>query len=271
MTTESLTEYAFSRFVRIYPLYLLAVAAYWDFGYMTQQNAELCAVFGASWAHLWTIPVEVSFYFFLPPIVLALGFLRSVSTAAMFAAVAGLFVIQQFAFPYWHTPDNSLNVMWYLPAFVFGSVAAMVREVEAPRWFRDWTVWAILLGVVISTPLALNLMFGIEPSRYLMDKHAYFGAAYALLLFCVVGKSTWWSWLFDSAVLRKIGEISYPTYLFHQLVMYPSMFIFAKHQVFGAFAAIAGSIALGWAVHIAVERPLMSWKKSRDLRLIAQS
>ena len=215
-----------------------------------------------AWNHLWTIPVEMSFYVLLPAIAWPLAALnRRLGAGAVLLAASVLLLVQLLSFPFYATPDNSLNVGWYVPAFLFGCVAAVLKDAWQVRpGFRDALVLAILAGVAVSTPIAREALFGFEPTADLMNKHAFFGLAFAVLIWCVVDKASNWSAFFGARVMAYVGNISYPTYLLHWLVIV-GLKDHLPQSWFTVLFFVAGSLALGAVAHMFIERPLMSWLK----------
>lgn len=74
--------------------------------------------------------------------------------------------------------------------------------------------------------------------------------------------------LLSSKPLQKMGAISYCLYLVHWPVLILTTTALNKPQAgwFDGTLIIAGSIALAWLLHKAVEKPLRAWEKKPSLR-----
>jgi peptidoglycan/LPS O-acetylase OafA/YrhL len=120
---RSKSAYIISRFTRIIPLYLIACFAYHVVGVFIIPSGELEKVafilYGP--AHLWTIPVEFYFYFFL----LALWIIIKKPSNRDYAFIA-LSVLSLAALTFISKTDNSVNFLWFLPSFLVGYLLARV-------------------------------------------------------------------------------------------------------------------------------------------------
>lgn len=67
---RTLVDYGLGRFLRIYPLFALTVLGYYllwpSAGIATQADLVQALTLQKGYIHLWTVPVEFKFYFFLP-------------------------------------------------------------------------------------------------------------------------------------------------------------------------------------------------------------
>jgi peptidoglycan/LPS O-acetylase OafA/YrhL len=270
---ETIFDYALNRVLRIYPLFFLALLAHAYIHLWVPETAPSfweVATFRGHLMHLWTIPVEMMFYVALPlmlPILVLIQ--RRLGDIALLIAIFALVGIQQLFFPYWRTPtDDSINLLWYLPAFLFGIAAALLRQRAAPRWIRAALVITILIGLVISIPGTREMMTGhrvIPPD--LPDKHLFFGIAFALLIWSVVGKNdTATASLFENAVLRWAGRVSYPTYLFNLVVIVLLERQWSHPPLWAALIYFAATFIVGWIITIP-EEPARRWLRLRIDRL----
>jgi len=195
----ALVDYGLSRFLRIYPLLLVAVAAHFIVGLAIATPKEFfqTAALVAGPVHFWTIPVEVTFYAVLPLLAWALLRIQDrFGDATALGSIAATIAAHQVFWPYWQTPENSIQLIWYLPTFLLGTAAAMMRHRTLDvRSAQPAIAIAIVALIVLSAPLTLNALFDIPPSRYLMDKHLFFGVGYAVLIWCVVN---------DRGIVRRL-------------------------------------------------------------------
>lgn len=259
-TRRSLFDYAIGRMLRILPAYAIAVLLYWRFGTAGIESwGDVLAALTLrrGYAHLWTVPVEFAFYGLLPLFAWALSVIhRRVSQGWMLVACTALILVQQALLPYWRTPPNSIDVFWYLPCFLCGSVAAFLLEDR--RWqpnahSADIVGGACLLLVVVSVPWMQRLLWG----RVLIpidDKFVYFGLLWALFVFTQARSTGILARALGSLALTTVGRASYSIYLMHWLIVLTIL----RHwpdNVSACVAAIALSIAAGQLGWWLVERP----------------
>jgi len=133
---ESIIGYALGRFLRIIPLFVIAILVHKTFdsiGLVTWTDVIAALTFQKGYAHLWTVPVEFKFYIWLP--IFAVGFIaarnRSFSAACMLLLV--LIGGEQLLWPYWQTPINSLGTGWYASSFTIGCFLAVILNDVRPR------------------------------------------------------------------------------------------------------------------------------------------
>ena len=220
-TASTIADYFAARILRILPIYVFGVLFYYYFdgvGIDTMGDVVKALTFQAGYQHLWTIPVEFLTYFAIPPLVYVLT-----KAAKRFGVVvAGLltaFVLatHQAFFPYWDTPENSVEPVWYFPVFLLAVSAAVL----APKICTgNRTGAANLIAAASATSVAAIIagfwaLLDAVPPKYLMDKFIYFGIAWTLLVVAVHQGARWWAALFERAALRWVGAASYSVYIIH--------------------------------------------------------
>ena len=253
--------YVIGRFMRIVPLYLIACFAYHVTGVfmISADDVKKIALVMYGPAHLWTIPVEFYFYFFL----LALWTLLKKPTHRDYAFIAASF-ISLAALVSTSKADNSLNFLWFLPSFLIGYLLARVWP-----YLRKPTSAAALFGVALIAITLIFLspgirfeVFGITPSPYLMNWYFPISILWAIFIY-LVGKST--RGIIHSAIasapLALCGRISYSGYLFHWLAI-EKVRQFDFLPVVSVFISIIVSLMVAYASYRLIERPLLSWRTS---------
>lgn len=273
---RAIVAYAWSRSLRIVPLYLLAVCVYYIFGSAGIDSAsdlKKALLMQAGYAHLWTVPVEFKFYAALPVLAyLALALQRNLGAGAALAALLLLIGVSQSLFPFaltpvfGATPESVIELRWYLGCFITGIAAAIAwlqRPVFTPM-FQSSAVAVILVALVAASPLVRQLLLGMEPMDDLKDKHLFLGAAWAVFVILVCSPSSLrLAACFDARVLTSMGRWSYPIYLFHWLVIVKSAELFPSNALAMVLAAVT-SIALGAIVQRGIDTPLrkrLQWPK----------
>lgn len=124
----SLCDYALGRCLRILPLFVLACLLYFWVGHGIRDAGQLWAAitFRQGYIHLWTIPAEFKFYLILPPLAWAgLALQRRFGDLTLLLASIAVLALQQALWPYWLTPESTIETRWYLPSFLFGIIAAL--------------------------------------------------------------------------------------------------------------------------------------------------
>lgn len=261
MGAASLIDYALGRSLRILPLYVLACLIYYWAGIGISTNAELHAAvtFQEGFIHLWTVPVEFKFYLLLPPLGWGSVWLqRHHGNFALLSASLVLLVLQQWLWPYWLTPGNSPHTRWYLPAFIFGILAALLlphaRQLPRARLATPAALMTLLV-LLLALPGSRLWLFGTPLAVDLADKHLFLGLLWAIFLALLVDGDGLAGRLLRNRVLSSLGAISYSTYLFHWLIFSE----LASHWP-GSLPALVLALLLamfaGTAGFHLVERPL---------------
>ena len=256
---RSKLAYTVSRVIRIVPLYLIACFVYHAAGVfiIPFDQWERVAVVLYGPGHLWTIPVEFYFYFFL----LALwSTLRKPSHRDCAFITASVFSLAALALL--DKANNSLNFFWFLPSFLVGYLLARV-------WpnLRKPTATEVVAGValvvctlVLLSPGVRFKVFGIAPSPYLMNWYLPISIVWAIFIY-LVGKST--SGLIHKAIasapLAFCGRVSYSGYLFHWLII-EKVKLLGFVPLAAVFVSIIMSLLLAYASYKLIERPLLSWR-----------
>jgi len=235
-------EFAWRRFIKIVPSYVLSIAVAYAVGYaQAQPNASAIPdlvthlLFIHTWfplrygsidGVLWTLAVEVEFYLFFP--LIWWSFRRQPwVTAAVMIALAW----------WWRTAlheccYNTVFVQWeenlpgYLDIFAFGMIAAYVfaRFGDAAR--RTWLRYAGPIVAVAGVALLVFLLQSLYDYRFSdqwagvwqINNRPLLGGAFAVIALGWLVSPRWWQILLDNLLLRFLATISYNLYLYHQLV-----------------------------------------------------
>lgn len=263
---HSLLDYALGRSLRILPLYALACLLYYWAGNGIQDSEQLLAAltFQQGFIHLWTIPVEFKFYLLLPPLVwAALALQRRAGNPALALAALLALAAQQTLWPYWQTPENSPDTRWYLPAFLFGTLAALwlpqVRRLPRRHLATPCALLTLLI-LLLALPGSRAWLFGTPLSADLMDKHLYLGLLWALFVALLVDGHGLAGRLLCSRPLAALGAISYSAYLFHWLIL-SALAARWQGSPLAALAAMLLSVLAGMAGYWLAERPLEGWRR----------
>src|SRR5688572_16524466 len=110
-------------------------------------------------------------------------------------------------------------------------------------------------------PLTLHTLFGVNPTRYLMDKHVFFGLAYAALIWCVVERGTLVTAVMSNRVIVLLGLVSYSTYLFHWLIMH-GLLALVPRAAMTPVLLVSASFLFGAIAYLAAEKPLAGLRRA---------
>ncbi len=228
-------NYGVRRVLRIWPLYLFILLLSWA---LTRAGVDLWHYqldTAALWAHLtlregqsvlWSIPVEFTFYLWLPLIVAVLLLLRPLPGGRWLGALwlAGLLFWARWRWPAAQAPVNGVGLGPYLVVFVCGVTAAWVR-LSWPglgRWVHAWRGlgWLLLVLLAMATPSLWAWLSGHAYDPGLSQRwFTAFGIGWALLLLAVLWGGGALARVFSSAPLRLVGVVSFSAYLWHMPVL----------------------------------------------------
>lgn len=269
-----LGSYALGRILRILPLFAIAVLVYFVLGTAGIDSARdvwLALTFQKGYAHLWTIPVEFTFYAWLPLVAALLIAARKHSIALASVTAVALIAIQQTLWPYWRTEINAIGTQWYASSFTIGCyLATVINDIRGRISDRTSNVicTAVTAGLVLGSPGARNLIFGVPYDTALADKFVYISAAWALFIVATIDLKGFFGRLVDSKIMRKMGAWSYSIYLFHWLVFMHLQTRF-QNSALATLAAIGISILVGAAAYRYLEMPFERFRHRLQARFLA--
>jgi peptidoglycan/LPS O-acetylase OafA/YrhL len=256
-------DYALRRVLRIWPLFLVVLLLSWALTLRgvtawhyridtTSLLRHLTLREGQS--VLWSIPVEFTFYLWLPLLVFATAWLRARAHPAVEALAAILLLAAVLAaWPPAETPVNDIHLGHYLPVFLCGVFAARIDlALQGRRHVRAWAAAGVLaLAAFAATlPVAWARLTGTVATPELGHQwFLFFGILWSVLLLAVLHGPGWLRRPFAHPALRLVGVVSFSAYLWHMPVV-----DFARLHP-GARGALAG-----WAIlAIALIAAAVSW------------
>lgn len=189
----------------------------------------------------WSLSMELMFYALAP-------FLARLGWRAL-AVIAGLSLVLRFAGA-WLPVDFAIWAGRFFPTVLFLFVLGMLAHralpfvARLPRAF-GWILNAAVLAMVILLPLS--------DVAAALQKWVVFGAiAFAAPFLFHAFK--------DNALDRWIGDLSYPLYLCHLVVI---GVVLTFEPPFGLWIAIGGSLALAAALLVLLDQPVDRWRQRR--------
>lgn len=238
----SWSEFAWRRFIKIVPSYVLSIAVAYAIGYAQVQPSAATVpdlvthlLFIHTWfpqrygtidGVLWTLAVEVEFYCVFPAIWWC--FRRQPwLTAAGMIAIAWWWRTAMAACCY-----STLFTQWeenlpgYLDIFAFGMISAYAFTRFGDLWqsarLRVAGFVVAIGGAAFLIALLENLYaYRMHPewsSVWQINNRPLLGAAFALLALGSLASPRWWQIVLDNLPLRFMATISYNLYLYHQLI-----------------------------------------------------
>ena len=282
-TSASLTtprywlNYALRRVLRIWPLFLFILLSSWVLtrAGVTAWHYQLDgAALGAhllleqGQSVLWSIPVEFTFYLWLPFIVLALRAVLPLP-GGRWLGVAVLLVLLlwvRWRWPAAHALSNGVALGPYLPVFLCGVAAAWVQHCwpQLRAWRRGWQClpWLLAPLLVLVTPSLWAVLHGAALQPEL--NHRWFtlwGLGWGLLLLAVLWGSGWPTRLFASAPMRLVGVVSFSIYLWHMPVLQAADVLGLRGWgVPGLVLTLAAVLLVAMGSYLLFERP---WRNVR--------
>jgi peptidoglycan/LPS O-acetylase OafA/YrhL len=248
----ALAAYALGRTFRILPLFIIAVFVYLALGTAginTLSDVWLAITFQSGYAHLWTIPVEFTFYAWLPLLAALLITARKHSITLASASAVALITVQQALWPFWHTEINAIETQWYVSCFTIGCyLATIINDIRGRISGRASNAICLLvtLGLILGSPGARHEIFGVPYDTALADKFVFIGAAWALFIIATIDLKGYFGSLVNSRFMRQMGAWSYSIYLFHWLVYMHSLALYPRNEL-AMLSAIIMSILIGAA------------------------
>ncbi|KAF1791007.1 Acyltransferase 3 [Phytophthora cactorum] len=275
----TLADYFSKRFFRVYPLFALLSIALWLMPFEYKQRYYLVKqpedfnlfqtlTFHPEHRHylMWTLPLEISYYFILPAFVLAvlkLGRFWWLSFVPLY-----VWVIHEGLYT---TRDNFYRqpLSMHLPTFVAGSMAAVIF-VKLEAWikatgFKFRTLHVVALRVVEAVLIAayLSVVFrglffnwlglSLPPStRYIMP---FTSVKLSLLIIIEMLQPSTVSQIFEWVVLRYLGKISFSVYLLHVFVIFTPPIKQMTNYYDKTFAVFGLVILLATTSYYLVEYP----------------
>lgn len=230
-------DYALRRVLRIWPLYLVVLGVSWwltvsgvdAWHYRVDTPALLAHLrLAEGQSVLWSIPVEFTFYLWLPPLVVGLAWVRArrwpaVVDVALLLVLLGLV---QWRWPAAAALSNDVRLGPYLPVFLLGAFAAVADlRLRGTALARRPGLWALpgiaaVLACLAGVPAVWALASGAAFDPLLSQRwFLWFGVAWAVLLLAVLHGPAWLRAPFAWRPMRLVGVVSFSAYLWHMPVL----------------------------------------------------
>jgi peptidoglycan/LPS O-acetylase OafA/YrhL len=203
----------------------------------------------------WSLSMELMFYALAPFLArLSWRWLAAIAAASIALRLAGYLLPVNY--PIWQ--GRFFPTALFL--FVFGMLAQKMLPLAArlPK-AMGWAVNIALLALMIALQVVVQaLHLTPELARWGM----YVLIALAIpFVFNAFKDFTWDRW---------IGDLSYPLYLVHLLVI-GAVLTFIPNAPYAAWVAIGGSLALSGLLLVLIDHPVDRWRQKRAERAAAKS
>jgi peptidoglycan/LPS O-acetylase OafA/YrhL len=265
-------EYFFRRFFRIYPLYTVALLSFvfvyppkFSESFSIGEALKHFLLFKGQ-GYLWTIPMEVKYYFLLPLFVAGFVFVfkrNHLKTFAFFMALAVLIQIVAFASgSKLLLPIIDATILTHLPIFLMGSLLAVVQDrFEEKYWaFSQKSTTRKLFSrlslasfslLFLLMPNLFKLVFGSVGITSYPFFSVFFSTFWGLLcsacIFFTLNSSGFMNKLFCLKLMRFMGVISFSVYIWHPSVLKflagVSWNTYTQFAVFWVATLVIGSVS----------------------------
>jgi peptidoglycan/LPS O-acetylase OafA/YrhL len=247
-----IAAYAVKRLFRILPAYFVFLSGVAALGIFRPGEALRHALLIEGRDHLWTIPVEMTFYAFLPIAGLALARCPSrwrlrFSLALVVAAAVAYWMLAPEAIR-----TNSIHFPPYALFFTFGILVAQCRTGPGKP-----AATGIVVAAAIVIPLLAPRSVAFFLGSPVMDAFvwswaiglAWCGLLYALMTADVLRR------LFASPILRYYGRISFSLYLTHFYLIGVVAGYAGSPNIVRGFVLLVLATIVASGLHLAVEVP----------------
>lgn len=286
--TISLKEFYIARTLRIFPAYYAFIAFslavdtalhhYWSPGLIAAAVGYLVNYYNAflghpstSVSHAWSLAVEEQFYLLWPFALLMLwpkG--RNVTRNTLTLVVLGVVAWRSILFIGFHVPASYVYNAFdaRCDALAIGCLMAVSASSQRYRSFERGVSRYQLLPVLTLLLIAISRTKGSEAYHYSLGMTV---EALLLAVFLIqmlrLSESGFWNFL-NSPVLRWLGVISYPCYLYHAWGLSAGEHLVGSGSPWLRFlAGYLATILLAAGSYYVVERPFLAIKENRRRRL----
>jgi len=239
-------HFAYRRFIKIVPSYLLALSVLVALGSERDRSLDdgikdvlahvffvhtwFQSYFGSIDGVLWSLGVEVQFYLIFPLVVLAfVRWPRATALGLVALAFVWRYAVEQCCAtgPYNHFHQLANQLPAYLDLFAIGMFAAWIVAVVLPS--VTFTQRVRVIGTLVALAgcaWVVGLIGNVDSVRGMHDYAEHwqvwnrfpFGAALLVVTVGSVAAFPLWHRLFANRVLVFLSVISYNAYIWHQLV-----------------------------------------------------
>jgi len=218
-----------------------------------------------AFSHTWSLAVEEQFYLLWPGIFILLRSRKARLTGAS-AIILAVWIQRAVRAIVFHTPDGYIYeaLDTRLDSLLVGCVAALlVSQSESRRRVENWICarWKMVATLIL---LVLSLFIQSAAPRWYREAIGFatdplliMVLILQVLAFSSLPAVSWleWPWV------RFLGRISYPLYLYQQIVISSLEKRLASFPAIVAFPVVVGGCILAAsASYFVIEKPALRWK-----------
>ncbi|KAG1692338.1 hypothetical protein DVH05_025508 [Phytophthora capsici] len=284
----AMADYFLKRFFRVYPFFALVALLLWWIPFEdknrfywieSEDKYDLYKVLTFDFDHrylmLWTLPLEITYYMYIPLLVLAILALRQFWWIAVLALQVWIFNDGLYTYKTHH-----MLLRPHISTFLQGSVAAVVF-VKFDTWRRatrfEFSKWHVVVIRVIEYSMLTILIS--ECSRAVIfswlhntfvpappgDPFISVWLAYIIVIEMILPSSI--STMLEWNVLRYWGKVSFSLYLLHPFVIYSKRIQNLNNFYDKLFAKVFFLLLMTSASYNLIEYPLQQIVSRLSLKL----
>jgi len=255
---HGVTSYILGRTLRIIPLFIMSVGIYYLCGMFDYDKFISIITFQDTYIHLWTIPVEFSFYFILPVIAFA-----SIKIKKAFGSTYSLIFLlllvacSSCLFPYTDLSYNGMMV-WYLPVFLYGMILAFAYasyEIKVTWWVSDAVCLIIILALLLMAPVPFSYITGADKNGWFTNKFVILGPLLTTFIYLQICGGGFINTLLKTPLMEKLGKFSFSIYLLHILIIF-KVYPYHKNDISMYFLTIVLCFGIGVIGYYVIESPM---------------
>jgi len=266
-------NYFLRRFLRIYPLFIVALIVHWiltNIGYGTvidkAMDIPMHILLLRGEYIFWSIPIEFKYYFISPLILW--GFHRFFKWEAkrVIISLILLTIVTITIELLYNIP--AILTLKYFPIFLAGTLIAVLEVIKGKAFFKkiptvvfDMSGILASILIILTIPFYTQSIFGTTVDFYHSAYFFPFGVLWgAVLMASKYGKRVM-KWIFELWLLRFLGTISFSMYLFHipviKVLVRSRLGIPDYLMIYVVFLAV---ILVSMISYLLIERPLSKVK-----------
>ena len=264
-------DYFVRRILRIYPLFTAMLILIWlgnqlgvpttfvDFGLQDLWNH---LTLQEGWHHLWTIGVEVRYYFFLPIFVLTFVFILHRNIWILTILVFALLALSSIYFP--GLPEE-YTYLKFFAIFLAGSYFAVINEryqvsgKKIPKRLLQIVGLISFAIMLIAMPVTYKMFFGTGHNWIRVQYFPYWGLLFGAFIFICINEQDVITRIFSHKSIRYIGIISFSMYLWHWFTLHwvvESPF----HRIINMILFYSSTILISTITYLIIEKPLSRYR-----------